>query len=315
MKAIQITEFGGPEVMQLVDLPDPEPSDGEVVVDVARAGVNFADTHVTRDDYLAKQELPLVPGGEIAGRTPDGRRVAALLAGGGYAQKVAVPEGWLVPVPDGVSDDVAAGLLLQGLTAHALVHRCARLQPEETIVVEAAAGGTGSLAVQLAKRAGGRVIGLASSPEKRELAERLGADATVDSGTDDLREAILAANGGEQVDAVLQMSGGEAFEQELRALAPFGRMVTFGIASREENQVRTGHLMRNSRAVIGFWLMQLIPRRDEIRAMIEDLLQAVLAGEVEVVIGGTYPLSEAARAHEEIAARRTQGKLLLDPSA
>jgi NADPH:quinone reductase len=315
MKAIQITEFGGPEVMQLVDLPDPEPSDGEVVVDVARAGVNFADTHVTRDDYLAKQELPLVPGGEISGRTPDGRRVAALLAGGGYAQKVAVPEGWLVPVPDGVSDDVAAGLLLQGLTAHALVHRCARLRPEETIVVEAAAGGTGSLAVQLAKRAGGRVIGLASSPGKRKLAERLGADATIDSGADDLREAILAANGGEQVDAVLQMSGGEAFEQELRALAPFGRMVTFGIASREENQVRTGHLLRNSRAVIGFWLMQLIPRRDEIRAMIEDLLQAVLAGELEVVIGGTYPLSEAARAHEEIAARRTQGKLLLDPSA
>jgi NADPH:quinone reductase len=315
VKAIQISEFGGPEVMQLVDLPDPEPSDGEVVVDVARAGVNFADTHVTRNDYLAKQELPLVPGGEVAGTTPDGRRVAALLGNGGYAQKVVVPEAWLVPVPDGVSDEVAAGLLLQGLTAHALVHRCAQLRPDETIVVEAAAGGTGSLAVQLAKRAGGRVIALASSPEKRQLAERLGADAAVDSGAADLREAILEASDGRQVDAVLQMSGGEAFEQELRTLAPFGRMVTFGIASREENQVRTGHLMRNSRAVIGFWLMHLIPRRDEVRAMIEDLLKAVLAGELEVVIGGTYPLSEAARAHEDIAARRTQGKLLLDPSA
>jgi NADPH2:quinone reductase len=315
MKAIQISEFGGPDVMQVVELPDPEPADGQIVVDVARAGVNFADTHVTRNDYLAKQELPLVPGGEVAGTTPDGRRVAALLANGGYAQKVAVPESWLVPVPDGVSDDVAAGLLLQGLTAHALVHRCARLQPGEAIVVEAAAGGTGSLAVQLAKRAGGRVIGLASSPDKRQLAERLGADVTVDSGASDLREAILAANGGEQVDAVLQMSGGEAFEQQLRTLAPFGRMVTFGIASREENQVRTGHLMRNSRAVIGFWLMHLIPRRDEVRAMIEDLLQAVLAGELEVVTGGIYPLAEAARAHEDIAARRTQGKLLLDPSA
>jgi NADPH:quinone reductase len=315
VKAIQISEFGGPEVMQLTDLPDPEPADGEVVVDVARAGVNFADTHVTRNDYLAKQELPLVPGGEVAGTTPDGRRVAALLGNGGYAQKVVVPEAWLVPVPDGVSDEVAAGLLLQGLTAHALVHRCAQLRPDETIVVEAAAGGTGSLAVQLAKRAGGRVIALASSPEKRQLAERLGADAAVDSGAADLREAILEASDGRQVDAVLQMSGGEAFEQELRTLAPFGRMVTFGIASRQENQVRTGHLMRNSRAVIGFWLMHLIPRRDEVRAMIEDLLKAVLAGELEVVIGGTYPLSEAARAHEDIAARRTQGKLLLDPSA
>jgi NADPH:quinone reductase len=314
VKAIQISEFGGPEVMQLVDLPDPEPSDGQVVVDVARAGVNFADTHVTRNDYLAKQELPLVPGGEIAGTTPDGRRVAALLANGGYAQKVAVPESWLVPLPDGVSDEVAAGLLLQGLTAHALVHRCAQLKPDETIVVEAAAGGTGSLAVQLAKRAGGRVIGLASSSEKRELAERLGADVTIDSGAADLREAILEANGGEQVNVVLQMSGGEAFEQQLRTLAPFGRMVTFGIASREENQVRTGHLMRNSRSVIGFWLMHLVPRRDEMRAMVEDLLSAVVAGELEVTIGGVYPLSEARRAHEEIAGRKTQGKLLLDPS-
>jgi NADPH2:quinone reductase len=314
VKAIQISEFGGPEVMQLVDLPDPEQSDGQVVVDVTRAGVNFADTHVTRNDYLAKQELPLVPGGEIAGTTPDGRRVAALLANGGYAQKVAVPESWLVPLPDGVSDDVAAGLLLQGLTAHALVHRCAQLQPDETIVVEAAAGGTGGLAVQLAKRAGGRVIGLASSSEKRELAERLGADVTIDSGAADLREAILEANGGEQVNAVLQMSGGEAFEQELRTLAPFGRMVTFGIASREENEVRTGHLMRNSRSVIGFWLMHLVPHRDEMRAMVEDLLSAVVAGELEVTIGGVYPLSEARRAHEDIASRKTQGKLLLDPS-
>jgi NADPH:quinone reductase len=314
MKAVQIRGFGGPEVMELVDLPDPEPGDGEVVVDVARAGVNFADTHVTRNDYLAEQTLPMIPGGEVAGRTPDGRRVAALLGGGGYAQRVSVPESWLVPVPDAVGDDQAAGLLLQGLTAHALVNRCARLQPGETIVVEAAAGGTGSLAVQLAKRAGGRVIGLASSPEKRDLATRLGADATVDSRAEDLKGAILEANGASQVDAVLQMSGGEAFEAELRTLAPFGRMVVFGIASREENQVRTGHLLRNSRSVIGFWLMHLIPHREEVAAMIGDLLRAVAAGELEVVVGGVYPLSEARRAHEDIAGRTTTGKLLLDPT-
>jgi NADPH:quinone reductase len=314
MKAIQIEEFGGPEVMSLVDLPDPEPTDGEVVVDVSRAGINFADTHVTRNDYLAKQEVPMVPGGEISGTTPDGRRVAALLGGGGYAQKVAVPEAWLVPIPDSVDDDQAAALLLQGLTAHALVHRCARLQPDETVVVEAAAGGTGSLAVQLAKRAGARVIALASSPEKRDHAARLGADATVDSRAEELGEAILEANEGQQVDAVLQMSGGQPFEQELRVLAPFGRMVVFGIASREENQVRTGHLLRNSRAVIGFWLMHLVPHREEMRTMIEDLLSAVVSGELEVTVGGVYPLSEARRAHEDIAARKTQGKLLLDPS-
>ena len=129
MEAIRIEEFGGPEVMELVDLPDPEPGEGEVVVEVARSGINFADTHATRNDYLAEQTLPLIPGGEISGRTPDGTRVAAILATGGYASKVAVPESFLVPVPDSVSDEVAAGLLLLGLTAHALIHRCARLHP------------------------------------------------------------------------------------------------------------------------------------------------------------------------------------------
>ena len=134
------------------------------MVDVARAGINFADTHAIRDDYLAKQTLPLIPGGEVAGRTPDGRRVAALLASGGYAEKVAVPEAALVPVPDEVSDDQAAALLLQGLTARSLLRTSARLEPGESVVVEAAGGGTGSLAVQLAKRLGaGRVIALASS--------------------------------------------------------------------------------------------------------------------------------------------------------
>ena len=312
---MRIERFGGPEVMDLVELPDPEPGDGEVVVDVARAGINFADTHATRNDYLAEQSLPMIPGGEVAGRLADGRRVAALLANGGYAEKVVVPEGWLIPLPDEVSDDQAAALLLQGLTAHALVHRCARLQPGETIVIEAAGGGTGTLAVQLAKRAGGRVIGLASSEHKRELAARLGADATVDSRADDLKAAILEANGGQQVDAVLEMSGGDAFEASLRTLAPFGRMVVFGIASRDQNEIPTGHLLRHSRAVIGFWLMHLIPRREEVAAMIGDLLGAVASGELEVVVGDVYPLSEARRAHEELAGRRTSGKLLLDPAA
>ena len=315
MKAIQIKEFGGPEVLEHTELPDPEPGDGEVLVTVARSGVNFADTHVTRNDYLADQELPLVPGGEVSGTTADGRRVAALLMNGGYAEQVAVPEAALVPVPDAVDDDQAAALLLQGLTAWSLLNLSARLQEGESVVVEAAAGGTGSLAVQLAKRAGaGRVIALASSEEKRALALELGADAAVDSRSGELGEEIVAANDGQMVDVVLEMSGGEAFEQTLGALAPFGRLVTFGIASREENQVRTGHLMRNSRAVIGFWLVHLFSRPDILRRGVEELLGAAAGGELRAVIGAVYPLSEARRAHEEIAGRRTQGKLLLDPT-
>ncbi|HEY1285387.1 MAG TPA: zinc-binding dehydrogenase [Solirubrobacterales bacterium] len=314
MKAIQINEFGGPEVMQYLEVADPEPGEGEVLVEVARSGINFADTHATRNDYLAEQSLPLIPGAEISGRTSDGRRVAAIVGNGGYAQRIAVPEGLLAPLPDEVDDDAAAALLLQGLTAMALVRRCSRVEPGETIVVEAAAGGTGSLSVQLAKRAGARVIGLASSEEKRALVERLGADATVDSRAEDLRESILEANDGHRVDAVLHMSGGDAFDAELSALAPLGRMVVFGIASREQREVSTARLLRGSKAVIGFWLVHLLMRREEVGRMIGELLGAVAAGELEVTVGGVYPLSEAARAHEDLIGRRTAGKLLLDPS-
>jgi NADPH2:quinone reductase len=314
MRATQIKEFGGPELLEPVELPDPEPGEGEVLVEVARSGVNFADTHATRNDYLADQALPLVPGGEVSGRTPDGRRVAALLATGGYAEKVVVPEQMLIPVPDEVDDDRAAGVLLQGLTALALVRRCARVEAGETLLVEAAAGGTGSLAVQLGKRAGAKVIGLASSAEKRELVERLGADATVDSRSEDLKQAILDANGGERVDAILHMSGGEAFDAELSALAPLGRMVVFGIASREQREVSTARLLRGSKAVIGFWLVHLLMRPAEAGPMIGELFQLVGAGELELNVGEVYPLSEARRAHEDLIARRTTGKLLLDPS-
>ncbi len=315
MRAIQLEEFGGPDAMKVAELPDPEPADGQVVVDVVRAGINFADTHATRDDYLAPQELPLIPGGEVAGRTPDGRRVAALVRSGGYAEKVVVPEAVLVPVPDGVSDDQAAALLLQGLTARTLLRTSARLQQGESVVVQAAAGGTGSLAVQLAKRMGaGRVIALASSDDKRELALRLGADAAVDSRADDLEAAILEANRGEHVDVVLEMTGGQTFEACLAALAPFGRLVTFGLASREPVEVRNVDLMRTGRAVVGFWLVHLFRRPEELREAVAELLGAVANEELEVVIGETYPLAEARRAHEEIAARRTHGKLLLDPT-
>ncbi|HEY6771748.1 MAG TPA: zinc-binding dehydrogenase [Solirubrobacterales bacterium] len=314
MKAIQIAEFGGPEVLEIVDLPDPEPSEGMVVVDVARAGMNFADTHAIRNDYLAEQQLPLIPGGEVAGTTPDGRRVAALMTNGGYAQKALVPEQFLVPIPDEVSDEQAAGLLLQGLTAHALLHYCAHIEEGETVVVEAAAGGTGSLAVQLAKKAGAKVIALASSEEKQQHCQRLGADATADSRADDLKEAILEANGGEKVDVVLHMSG-TGFEAELHALGMLGRIVVFGNAARHPN-LHTNYLLQTSKSVLGFWLVALVARRqDLIASMVTELLSAVAAGDLEVTIGGTYPLSDVARAHTDLQERRTTGKLLLDPSA
>jgi NADPH2:quinone reductase len=313
MRAIQLTEFGGADAMEFVEVPDPVAGDGEVVLEIARSGVNFADTHAVENDYLAEQSLPLIPGAEVVGRV-DGRRVAALIGSGGYAERVVVPEPFLIDLPDGVSDEQGAAVILQGVTAHALVHRCARLEPGETVVVQAAAGGTGSLAVQVAKRAGAKVIAMASTEEKRGLATRLGADATVDSGADDLRDAILEANGGRPVNAVFEMTGGETFEACLRTLAPMGRLVAFGIASREQNEVKTGALMRASRAVVGFWAMHLLAGdRDYVATAMSDLFAAVAKGEIEVVVGGTYPLSQARHAHDDLRGRRTHGKLLLDP--
>jgi NADPH2:quinone reductase len=220
-----------------------------------------------------------------------------------------------VPLPDEVSDEQAAGLLLQGLTAHALLHYCAHIEEGETVVVEAAAGGTGSLAVQLAKRAGAKVIALASSEDKQALCTRLGADATADSRADDLKEAILEANGGEKVDVVLHMSG-TGFEPEFHSLGMLGRMVVFGNAARHPNEVQTNYLLQTSKSVLGFWLVALVAqRRDLIQSMTAELLGAVASGDLEVVIGNTYPLSDAPRAHTEMQERRTSGKQLLDPSA
>src|ERR671937_191985 len=178
MRAIQQQEFGGPEVLELVELPVPEPSDAEVLIRVSRAGMNFADTHQRRNDYLAAQQLPLVPGGEVAGvREDTGERVVALCGLGGYAEYATAPEALAFPVPDGVDDATALALLVQGLTAWHLYRTSAKLAAGESVVVHAAAGGVGSIAVQLGKPLGaGRVIASASNEEKRALALELGAD-------------------------------------------------------------------------------------------------------------------------------------------
>jgi NADPH2:quinone reductase len=314
MRAVQIQEFGGPEVLQVVDLPDPEPGPDELLVSVSRAGMNFADTHQRENTYLAKYELPLVLGGEVAGTDPDGRRVIALLSSGGYAQLAAAPRATTFPIPDGVDDGAALALLIQGLTAWHLFRTSAKLAQGESVVVISGAGGVGSLALQLAKPFGaGRVIATASTEEKRARCLELGADAAIDHATEDLSEAVREANGGKPVDVVLEMSGGRTFDACMEALAPFGRMVTYGIASREQNDLKTGRLMRKSRAVIGFWLMHCLGRRDMMDEPLEDLFARVERGELLPHVGATYPLTDIRRAHQDLQGRRTSGKLLLDP--
>jgi NADPH2:quinone reductase len=316
MRAIQITSFGGPEVLTLTDLPEPTAPDGFEVLDVLAAGVNFADTHQTENSYLAPQQLPLVPGAEVVGRRADGSRVVALVAGGGYAEKAAAHPATSFAVPDGVSDGAALALVLQGLTAWHLLRTSARIQPGESVVVHAAAGGVGSLAVQLAKAFGaGRVIATASSEDKRKLALDLGADVAIDPGADDLKTALQEANDGRKVDVVLEMTGGPVFDASLAALAPFGRLAAYGMASRTEPApITAGTLMRRSTAVIGFWLAHCFARPEMLHPQMAEMFGMVADGTLRPVVGGTYALSEARQAHEDILARRTTGKLVLDPT-
>ena len=317
MRAIRVNRWGGPEVLELVDdAPMPEPGPGEHLVRVSRAGINFADTHARDNTYLAPYELPLTPGAEVAGKTEDGKRVAGLIATGGYAEYAAVPKATAFPIPYGVSDGQALALLIQGLTAWHLYRTSAHLREGETAVVHAAAGGVGSLAVQLGKAFGARVIATASTEEKRALALELGADAAVDVTREDLTDALIEANDGRRVDVVLEMAGGRVFDASVRALAPFGRLVTYGMASREPNRVTAGNLMRHSSAVIGFWLAHCFARpREMLAEPLEDLFERVAGGSLQVVEGTTYPLSQARLAHEDLQARRTTGKLLLDPAS
>jgi NADPH2:quinone reductase len=317
MRAIQQREFGGPEVLELVDLPVPEPRDGEVLIRVTRAGMNFADTHQRRNDYLAAQQLPLVPGTEVAGvREDTGERVVALSGNGGYAEYAVAPAALTFPIPEGVDDGTALALIVQGLTAWHLYKTSARVQPGESVVVVAAAGGVGTLAVQLGKPMGaGRVIATASTPAKRDLALELGADAAVDADPEGLKERLIEANLDRQVDVVFEMAGGPVFDATFAALAPFGRLVAYGIASGEGNQIHTRKLMGRSRAVIGFWLAHCLGKPAMVDQALADLYDRAARGELRVVVGATYPLSEARQAQIDLAERRTTGKVLLDPSA
>jgi NADPH2:quinone reductase len=317
MRAIQMSEYGGPEVLELVELPTPEPGEGEVLIRVTRAGLNFSDTHRRTNTYLAKDALPLVPGSEVAGvREDSGQRVVALTGDGGYAEYATAPGALTFPIPEGVDDATALALVLQGLTAWHLYRTCGRVASGESVVVHAAAGGVGSLAVQLGRPLGaGRVIATASTAQKRALALELGADVAIDGAPDGLTERLVEANLGAPVDVVFEMAGGAVFDASLAALAPFGRLVTYGISSGENNTVRSGDLMRRSRAVVGFWLVHCIGRPAMIDEALADLFERVARGELRVVTGPAYPLERAAQAQTDLAERRTTGKVTLDPRA
>lgn len=313
MRAIQISEFGGPEVLTPREVDDPVAADGQVEIAVTAAGVNYADTHKIEQSYVNDVALPLIPGTEVVGTAADGRRIAALLPDGGYAERAVAHPAMCWEIPGGVSDGAALALILQGSTAWHVLRTSARLRAGESVVVHAAAGGVGTLAVQLARRFGaGRIVAVASTEDKRELAISLGADVAVDSGREDLTEALVDACGGDGADVVLEMTGGETFTRSVAALAPFGRLVHYGQASRQTPApIDPTALLGTSRGVLGFWFGHMRGRPQWIDESMRDLIAMVDAGDLEPVVGATYDLAEARTAHEHLRARTTTGKLVL----
>ncbi|MEF3112435.1 quinone oxidoreductase family protein [Streptomyces chrestomyceticus] len=312
MRAVVINRFGGPEVLEMAEVPAPRPAPGQQRIDVALAGVNYADTAVRRDAYPVPIQLPFTPGNEVMGALPDGRRVVALSRGGGYASQTVVNSQTIFDVPDSVSDADAVALTLQGATAFHLLYDNLQIQPGERVLIPAAAGGVGTLSVQLAANRGARVIAMASTPEKRALAMALGAHAVVDSSSvEALSERVEEAAGG-PIHAALEMTGGPVFQATLDALAVHGRMVVYGAAAGEYGTVPVSHLLATSQSISGFWLPTLYSNPSYMRAILGSLFLACEAGDIKPVHHSTaYRLEDARQAHEDLAARRTIGKVAL----
>ncbi len=326
MKAILAEEFGEPDVLQYKEVERPSPGPGKVLIEVRSIGVNYADTMRRRNQYLVPQELPFVPGSEVAGTVAEvgegvegvssGDRVMTLLGMGGYAPYAVAPLENLIPLPDGLDFDEAAAVPLQGLSAYHILKTSGRLARGESVLVHAAAGGVGTLAVQMAKLLGaGKVIATASTREKLELARDLGADVLVNYTDDDWPERVREATDGVGADVILEMVGGDFPEKNLSCLAPFGRMVVFGAASRDRGTLVPASLMNGNQTLTGFWLPPVMGRPDLAGNSLQDILGWVASGELRLTIGARYPLERAAEAHADLEGRRTTGKIILNPPA
>jgi len=322
MRAIRFHALGGPEVLAPEDAPEPTPKPGQVKIAVRAVGLNYADTMFTKGQYFVRPTFPAIPGLEAAGEVVAlgegvtslrvGDRVMALGAGS-YAEYMVAPAHYVYPLPAGLSYEVAAALPIQGLTAHHVLSLAGRLSPGEAVLVHAAAGGVGSLAVQLARRMGASfIVGTVGSTAKEELVRGLGADLVVNYRESDFATRIRndIKRG---VDVALEMLGGsESYKRTLACLAPLGRMVVFGAATGDvRGTIEPVGLMPKNLSVIGYYLTALLEQRHLCEGPLAELSRMALSGELRVIIGKTYRLEEAAAAHRDLAGRSSTGKLVL----
>lgn len=322
MKAIQVKQPGGPEAIELVELPLPQPKANEAVVKLAASGVNFIDVYFREGRY--KAPLPFVLGQEGAGVvTAVGPEVKSVKAGdrvawtgllGSYAEYATVPADRLVPIPDGVSDRQAAAVMLQGMTAHYLSHDTYPLKRGETALVHAAAGGVGLLLVQMAHNIGARVIATVSTDEKARLAREAGADETILYNQNDFEAETKRLTGGKGVDVVYDSVGKTTFDKGLNILRPRGMMVLFGGSSGPVPPFDLIALsQKGSLYVTRPTLGHYIATREELLARSSAVFGMMATGKLRLRIEHTYPLAEAQRAHRDLEGRKTTGKLLLIP--
>jgi NADPH:quinone reductase len=304
VKAVLLRETGGPERLELAEVPEPEAGDGEVVVRVRAAGVNFADVLVRQGRYPQPPELPTVPGSEIAGEV-DGRRVMALPRSGGYAEAVAVDEQLVVPLPQGAAFEEGAGFLLTFLTAWIPLTRQVRVRSGSVVLVHAGSGGVGSAAIQVAKHLGARVVATASTEEKRRVALKQGADEAV--GYEEFAERVRA-------DVVLDPVGGEVFTESFRVLKPLGSVVAIGFAGGWWDSLDPAPLVGRNLGMQGFYLGRLMRHEPAlVQEAVAELVELWASGVVKPLVGATFPLAEAGAAHELIESRGHVGKVVLVP--
>jgi NADPH2:quinone reductase len=320
MRAIVISRNGGPEVLEPAEWDDPVPGPGEVLIDIVASGVNFVDTYFRTGLY--PQATPYVPGVEGGGTVAAvgegvtefavGDRVGWAQVPGSYAARAVIPADRVVPVPDGVSAEDAAAALLQGMTAHYLLHSTYHVQPGDTVLVHAAAGGMGLLLIQMAKLRGARVIGTVSTAEKEKLARDTGADEVL--RYDDFAAEVRRLTGGEGVAAVYDGVGAATFDGSLECLRQRGTLALYGYASGmpeafDINRLQAAGSVFLTRPTLGHHVVT----RDELLTRASDVLGWVASGELRLHIGHRYDLADARQAHEDLEGRRTTGKLLLIP--
>jgi NADPH2:quinone reductase len=325
MKTVRFHETGGPEVLRFEDIDEPTPGPGQLKIKVEAVGVNFSDVLRRRgDEYPETSPTPFTPGSEVAGVVAElgdgvdgfnvGQSVYATPRVGGYAQYVVVDARTAVALPPGVSAAQATALVIQGLTALLSLRENGRLRAGESVLVEAAAGGVGAFAVQLAKLSGaGMVIAAASSMEKRAFAESLGADASVDYTKANWPQRVRELTGGRGVDIVLEMVGGTLLNEALDAMAPFGRMVVYGQASGEAGHVNTRDLMKDNLSVSGFYIGGFFQLRPDLIGGLQEIIGHVRDGRLQVHVDHRFPLSRAADAHRLVESRQSTGKVVLEP--